>query len=74
MPAADPWGNAYEYRSPGKATDFELWSHGADGAEGGVGDDADITSWAEASLIARWFDYTPTSALDIAFNETMPTA
>lgn len=74
VPAADPWGNAYEYRSPGKATDFELWSQGADGAEGGVGDDADITSWAEASLIARWFDYTPTSALDIAFNETMPTA
>ena len=36
MPAADPWGNAYEYRSPGKATDFELWSQGADGAEGGV--------------------------------------
>ena len=54
----DPWGDDFEYRSPGKVSDFELASLGADGAEGGTGDDADITSWAEASLVARWFDYT----------------
>lgn len=72
--ARDPWGNAYEYRSPGAITDFELWSFGADGKQGGEGEDADITSWAEASLIGQWYEYTPTSALDIAFNETLPSA
>jgi hypothetical protein len=74
VPAADPWGNAYRYKSPGAYTDFELWSAGADGQTGGDGDDADITSWAEVSLIGRWYEYTPTSALDISFNETLPTA
>ena len=54
----DPWATIFDYRSPGKVSDFELASLGADGAEGGTGDDADITSWAEASLVARWFDYT----------------
>ncbi len=74
VPAADPWDHPYEYRAPGRFTDYELNSLGADAAEGGDGDDADITSWAEASLIGRWYEYTPTSALDIAFNETLPTA
>ncbi|HET9664993.1 MAG TPA: type II secretion system protein GspG, partial [Burkholderiales bacterium] len=74
VPAADPWGRPFVYRSPGLLTDFELETLGADGLPGGEGDDADVTSWAEASLIGRWYDYTPTSALDIAFNETMPTA
>ena len=74
VPAADPWGNAYHYRSPGAYTDFELWSHGANGQPGGEAEDADITSWAEVSLIGRWYEYTPTSALDISFNETLPTA
>jgi hypothetical protein len=74
VPDADPWGRPYQYRSPGAYTDFELWSFGADGEPGGEGEDADITSWAEASLIGQWYEYTPTSALDIAFNETLPTA
>ena len=74
VPPADPWGNAYHYRSPGAYTDFELWSTGANGQPGGEGEDADITSWAEVSLIGRWYEYTPTSALDISFNETLPTA
>jgi hypothetical protein len=74
MADVDPWDRPWEYQSPGKVTDFELWTYGADGEEGGDGEDADITSWAEASLIGRWYDYTPTSALDISFNETMPTA
>lgn len=42
----DPWGNPYEYVSPG-ATDragYELRSLGADGRRGGEGEDADITS------------------------------
>lgn len=41
----DPWGNSYVYRSPGEKSDYELSSLGADGKEGGSGDDADIHSW-----------------------------
>jgi len=41
----DPWGNAYEYRAPGQHGDFDIWSLGSDGQEGGEGDAADIVSW-----------------------------
>lgn len=42
----DPWGNAYGYRSPGDAGhDFELWSYGKDGQQGGAGENADISVW-----------------------------
>lgn len=42
----DPWGNAYQYLSPGqKNKDFDLWSYGSDGAEGGTGTAADIGNW-----------------------------
>lgn len=43
----DPWGNPYVYQSPGQRSrmGFDLLSHGADGREGGMGEDADITSW-----------------------------
>jgi len=41
----DPWGNSYVYRSPGEKSDYEISSLGADGKEGGTGDDADIRSW-----------------------------
>ena len=41
---ADPWGSAYQYRSPGAAgRDYEITSLGRDRAPGGAGDDADIT-------------------------------
>ncbi|MFO8085330.1 MAG: type II secretion system major pseudopilin GspG [Desulfobacterales bacterium] len=42
---ADPWGNPYEYRSPGDHGDYDLFSLGADGNPGGEGEDADIVSW-----------------------------
>lgn len=74
VPSADPWGRDYVYRSPGRINDFELLTYGADGVEGGEGEDADINSWAEASLIGRWYEYTPTSALDIGFDEILPSA
>jgi hypothetical protein len=74
VPAADPWGTAYQYRSPGALTDFELASLGADQDVGGDDEDADIESWVETSLIGRWYEYTPTSATDVAFGETLPTA
>ena len=41
----DPWGAAYLYASPGQHGEFDLWSYGRDGKEGGQGPDADITSW-----------------------------
>lgn len=42
----DPWGNPYQYRQP-SAHDgqFDIWSFGADGREGGEGNDADIGNW-----------------------------
>jgi general secretion pathway protein G len=44
--AKDPWGNEYVYVSPGiHSEDYDLYSLGKDGAEGGEGYDADITNW-----------------------------
>ena len=44
---ADPWGKPYQYRRPGlhHPTGYDLWSQGADGADGGEGDGADIGNW-----------------------------
>ncbi|HMS16559.1 MAG TPA: type II secretion system protein GspG [Planctomycetota bacterium] len=39
----DPWGNDYVYKRL-SSTDFEIISYGMDGAPGGEGDDADISS------------------------------
>ena len=41
----DPWGNPYGYRYPGEHGEFDLYSLGADGREGGDGENQDITSW-----------------------------
>lgn len=41
----DPWGNDYQYRSPGQHGDFDLWSLGADNREGGDGENHDVHSW-----------------------------
>jgi general secretion pathway protein G len=41
----DSWGNEYNYRSPGQNGDFDLYSLGRDGQEGGDGIDGDITNW-----------------------------
>lgn len=41
----DPWGHEYQYRSPGMHSDYDLYCLGADGIEGGEGDNADVTSW-----------------------------
>jgi general secretion pathway protein G len=40
----DPWGRAYEYRVPGPSggESFQVRSLGADGQNGGEGDDADV--------------------------------
>ena len=41
----DPWGNPYQYLAPGVKGEIDVYSLGADGQPGGVGDDADIGSW-----------------------------
>ena len=41
----DPWGHPYVYRAPGRSGGYEIVSYGADGREGGDGDNADINSW-----------------------------
>jgi general secretion pathway protein G len=42
----DPWGNPYQYKSPGDHGEYDLWSYGSDGAPGGEGEAADVTSWS----------------------------
>ena len=42
----DPWGNPYVYAAPGRnGRAFDIYSYGADGREGGEGQDADIGNW-----------------------------
>src|SRR2546423_3101350 len=43
----DPWDHPYQYRSPGvrHPNGFDVWSRGADGAEGGEGPNADVGNW-----------------------------
>jgi len=41
----DPWGNTYQFLSPGVKGEIDVFSLGADGQPGGVGNDADIGSW-----------------------------
>ena len=41
----DPWGHPFVYRAPGRSGGYEILSYGADGREGGDGDNADINSW-----------------------------
>ena len=45
MPA-DPWGRAYVYRVPSRLGQaYDLLSLGADGLEGGEGENRDISAW-----------------------------
>ncbi len=41
----DPWGNPYLYMSPGEHGDFDLFTYGADGVDGGEGVNATIGQW-----------------------------
>ena len=41
----DPWGNPYQYLSPGVKGEIDLFSFGADGQQGGTGEDSDVGSW-----------------------------
>ena len=48
----DPWGHAYQYKSPGDHGDYDLFSFGADGQAGGSGEAADVTSWTAVTNVA----------------------
>lgn len=41
----DPWGEPYQYLAPGDHGEYDLFTLGADGQDGGEGEDADATSW-----------------------------
>ena len=41
----DPWGNPYQYSFPGENGEYDIYSLGADGEEGGDGQGIDIGNW-----------------------------
>jgi len=40
----DPWGRPYGYRQPGNDRAYDIFSLGADGREGGEGEDEDVAN------------------------------
>lgn len=40
----DPWGHPYQYRVPGKAGAFDVFTLGRDNAPGGTGEDSDVSN------------------------------
>lgn len=41
----DPWARPFIYAIPGDHGEYDLYTLGADNAEGGEGEDRDITNW-----------------------------
>jgi len=41
----DPWGFSYQYLNPGKYSEIDVFSYGADNKPGGTGFDSDIGNW-----------------------------
>ncbi len=42
----DPWQRKYLYRQPGQHNnDFDVWTYGSDGVEGGVKEARDVGNW-----------------------------
>ena len=44
---ADPWGKPYIYKAPGEHGEYDLYSYGLDGTEGGEGENQDVVSWKD---------------------------
>jgi general secretion pathway protein G len=42
----DPWNNTYLYLYPGRNSEFDVFTHGADGQPGGEGINAEIGNWS----------------------------
>lgn len=45
----DPWGNAYQFLSPGVRGEIDIYSFGSDGRPGGADKAADIGNWGEST-------------------------
>ncbi len=44
----DPWQNEYIYTYPGEnGMEYDLYSYGGDGVQGGTGEDQDVANWKE---------------------------
>lgn len=41
----DPWDKPYLYRAPGEHSDYDLYSLGKDGQQGGTKEAEDVTNW-----------------------------
>ncbi len=41
----DPWGNPYQYLSPGNNGEIDIYTLGRDGRPGGEGVDTDVGNW-----------------------------
>ncbi|WP_321341236.1 type II secretion system major pseudopilin GspG [Breoghania sp.] len=41
----DPWNRPYRYRYPGQHAEFDVFTLGRDGSEGGTGEDQDVGNW-----------------------------
>ena len=41
----DPWNRPYLYQQPGTQGEYDLYTFGSDGVQGGDGEAADVTSW-----------------------------
>tara|TARA_R110002049_G_scaffold13509_2_gene58377 strand:+ start:15329 stop:15760 length:432 start_codon:yes stop_codon:yes gene_type:complete len=41
----DPWNKDYQYKYPGENGEFDIFSYGADNAQGGEKENRDIVSW-----------------------------
>lgn len=42
----DPWNNTYRYLYPGRNSEFDVFTYGADGQPGGEGINAEIGNWS----------------------------
>ena len=45
----DPWGNEYQYLSPGEGHEYDIYSLGADGVSGGQDQNADLSVWDDVA-------------------------
>ncbi|MGD0915726.1 MAG: type II secretion system major pseudopilin GspG [Thermodesulfobacteriota bacterium] len=43
----DPWKRPYIYKCPGEHGEYDIISYGADGVEGGEGENQDVVSWKD---------------------------
>ncbi len=41
----DPWGQPYAYRIPGRHSEVDVFTKGADNADGGTKEDKDVGNW-----------------------------